>query len=437
MIPLEDTVSDLGAVCGDELWQQDEQQDELIIPTDEPEQHGVIECVVEQQEEELQLVEQGRDVQSYALEEQQQLKPVDFIQQQELLIRQQGVLIQEQEQLIQQHNQDQYGQWQQANELLVQEQEELLIQQEDLLIHRQDLLVRQREQDSADHRQQQMLIRQQEQIIQQQELLILQQKQDNGDCRQLENDQEQMMAVDEEHMQRQIQATHEADATGLVDTDTQQLCLDVDREDMPWSPSPEPHQQHCFPTNEETVQEFRVKKLSIIGPEDRVDSSDQESVLAKDGSLESCGGKSGPPEPVRPADPFPMYESHVYDGLYQKVYTDQECRSTSPPEGVSVADVTSAATGGPDSVLAGHQPTENAGDVAAKEEECADASCKYEEGKHSPCQPLDLSQVMSADIGQRTSDEQLHWVIKQKVYPVDRSDLSQDPTTHKDNRWSL
>ena len=360
MTPLRDIVSDMGAVCGEELWPVDEQQVELIFPTDEPpEQHGGLDYVVEQPKQESPLIEQVKDVQSYALGEQDQVRPGDIIQQQVMLVRQQGVLIQEQEQLMQQHNQNQYGQWQHANELLEQEQEGLLIQQEDLLIHRQELIVRHREQDDADHRQQQTLIRQQEQIIQQQELLIRQQKVDNGDSRQQENDQEHVMVLDEEHIRREIQASHDADATGLVDPHAQQLCLDVDREDMPRSTSPEPHQQHCFPTDEETVQQFRTRRLSIIGSEDRVDSSDHDSVPTMDGSLESCAAKPGPPEPVREADPFRLYESHVYDGMYQKVYTDHECRPSSPPEIVSVADVSFDVTGGPHSVAQGHQPPDS------------------------------------------------------------------------------
>ena len=355
--PLRDIVSDMGAVCGEELWPVDEQQVELIFPKDEPpEQQGGLDYVAEQPEQDSQQVVQGKDVHSYALEEQEQVRPGDIIQQQVMLVRQQGVLIQEQEQLMQQHNHNQYGQWQHANELLEQEQEGLLIQQEDLLIHRQELIVRHREQDDADHRQQQMLIRQQEQIIQQQELLIRQQKVDNGDSRQQENDQEHVMVLDEEHIRRENQAGHDADATGLVDAHAQQLCLDVDREDMPRSTSPEPHQQHCFPTDEETVQQFRTRRLSIIGSEDRVDSSDHDSVPTMDGSLESCAGKPGPPEHVRQAEPFRLYESHVYDGMYEKVYTDHECRPSSPPEVVSVADVSFDVTGGPDSVAQGHQP---------------------------------------------------------------------------------
>ena len=357
MTPLRDIVSDMGAVCGEELWPVDEQQVELIFPTDEPpEQHGGLDYVVEQPKQESPLIEQVKDVQSYALGEQDQVRPGDIIQQQVMLVRQQGVLIQEQEQLMQQHNQNQYGQWQHANELLEQEQEGLLIQQEDLLIHRQELIVRHREQDDADHRQQQTLIRQQEQIIQQQELLIRQQKVDNGDVRQQENDQGQVVVLDEEHIRREIQASHDAEATGLVDAHAQQLCLDVDREDMPRSTSPEPHQQHSFPTDEETVQQFRTRRLSIIGSEDRVDSSDHDSVPTMDGSLESCAAKPGTLEPVRQADPFRLYESHVYDGMYEKVYTDHECRPSSPPEVVSVADVSFDVTGGPDSVAQGHQP---------------------------------------------------------------------------------
>ncbi|KAI0213358.1 hypothetical protein LSAT2_001628 [Lamellibrachia satsuma] len=127
----------------------------------------------------------------------------------------------------------------------------------------------------------------------------------------------------------------------------------------------------------------------------------------------------------RAGDPVPTGMPNISEGPENAADIKQ------PPE--RAGDVAENEEG-----VKGEQPPESAGDVA-EIVECDDPNCHYTKGHECPCQPLDLTQVMSADIGQRTSEELLARVVRQAIYPVDVSDLSQEPSAQSSNRnrWSM
>ena len=260
----------------------------------------------------------------------------------------------------------------------------------------------------------------------------------------------------------EVELIHQSPSTPAADTTDQHQSHDESREDMPRSRSPEPHPPHDFPTSDEKTPQYRARAMSLIGPEDGMSSSDVEMVpkegsqgsikaTAKTSSAGRLEDKQSIPHHLPPltedttntlatfGPPDSVSDERVVcvDGSQQIQCVDDQPTDGGVEEDTKVHGAESHIPtdhGGDfvekvEGAEGGDKPPESGGDVPGAH--CEERNCRC------PCHPLDLSQVMGAEIGQHTSEELLARVIRQAMYRIDTSEVTPDPPPAEVNRRSV
>ena len=371
------------------------------------------------------------------------------------------------------HDQEKQDQEQPEKEHLAHEHEPRalsLVEQQLQLEH--DHLIRQQQQRRENEQMSQEMLHEKQAHLEQHELMHKANKQQNKSNTSVPPVEDNLQPISE------VELIYQSPSTPAADTTDQHLNHDELREDMPRSRSPEPHPPHNFPTSDEKTPQYRARAMSLIGPEDGMSSSDLEMVpkegshgsikaTAKTSSTGRLEDKRSIPHHLPPLteDTTNMTSSKLsaITGNVRESHTDNshpldsvrderlmcvdgiqqiQCVDNHPTDGgieenthVQGAESNIQTDHGGDfaekveGADGGGKPPESGGDVPAEHSE--------EHGCRCPCQPLDLSQVMGAEIGRHTSEELLARVIRQAMYRVDTSDVTPDPSPAGTNRRSV
>ena len=310
-----------------------------------------------------------------------------------------------------------------ANEQQEQEPKGLSLEEQQLQLEH-DLLIRQQQERRDTEQMSLEMLHTKQALLEQDELMQQAKKQ------QSKSNKSVPLVEDNPQPSSEFELIHQSPSTPAADTTDQHQNHDELREDMPRSRSPEPHPPHNFPTSDEKTPQYRARAMSLIGPEDGMSSSDME-VVPKEGSHASIKATAKTPSTGQLEDkksvahPLPTLTEDTTNTLVTSSnltatgdVRESVTDNSQPPESVN-----------DEKVLCGGKPPESGGDVPVEPCEGADCRC--------PCQPLDLSQVMGAEIGRHTSEELLARVIRQAMYRVDNSDVTPDPPPAGINRRSV